>query len=240
MITINIAGLNIGLDNRYPRIEEISKEYLTDASPDFIISVSDAEISKQKYGSDGVVFSDNYCESLCIYRKIAEILPKYDAFVFHGCVLAWDGNAHLFTAKSGVGKTTHARNLISEYGNRVHILNGDKPIIRFMGDKPFACGTPWRGKENYGINEILPLTSITFVERDVKNVITEISKEDATVRLMSQIYLPMGSPLAMSETLKNANRILNFVPLSLLKCTKEQESAKISFDFLNKLHKEGK
>ena len=36
-------------------------------------------------------------------------MPVYDTFLFHGSAIAVDGAAYIFTAKSGTGKSTHAR-----------------------------------------------------------------------------------------------------------------------------------
>lgn len=36
-------------------------------------------------------------------------MPDYDTVLFHVSVIAVDGRGFLFTAKSGTGKSTHAR-----------------------------------------------------------------------------------------------------------------------------------
>lgn len=46
-------------------------------------------------------------ETLAVYRKLAQLLVQEDILLMHGSVVAVDGQAYLFTAKSGIGKTTH-------------------------------------------------------------------------------------------------------------------------------------
>lgn len=232
MIKIKVAGITVGLDNKFPLIELVAKDYITDGNVDFTVSVTQEEIEEQRASFENA--SDGYCESLYIYRHIAERLPEYDAFVFHGCVIVHGYSAYLFTAKSGVGKTTHAMNWLSEFEGKVHILNGDKPIIRFIDGIPYACGTPWQGKENFGVNEIVPLGAIVFLERGEVNEIHEISPMDATLKFMNQVYLPTRSAEYLTKTMKNADRLLKSVPLYKLSCTKDRESARVSFDTLTK------
>ena len=231
MVKIEIAALKIALENNFSHIEDLARDYLTEGECDFFVSVDQSQIEAERKNSE-VAFSDGYLESICLYREIAEKLPEYDAFVFHGCVMAYDGGAYLFTAKSGVGKTTHARNWLSLYGDRVHVLNGDKPVIRIIDGTPYAAGTPWRGKENYGVNEMLPLRAIVFLDRGEENRVSEILSKDATVRFITQVYLPQKNAASLMKTMRLSDKILSSVRLLRLECTKDEKSAEVSFNAL--------
>ena len=223
MITLKLAGLCVGIDNRFDYIEKFAEDYLTDAIPDFTVSVTDDELAKEATMTE-VSFSDGYLESIVAYRKIAERLPEYDAVVFHGAILATGGRAYAFTARSGVGKTTHTRLWISTLGADVHYLNGDKPIIRMIDGVPYAFGTPWRGKEGYGVNESAPLSAIALLERGVTNSAVTVEPKDGAMRLMSQIYIPR-TPRAAALTMRVANSIANSVRFVELKCNMDPEAA---------------
>lgn len=230
MIKIEIAGLKIALENKYPYIENYVQGYQTDGEVDFSVHATDETVEAERHSADGRTFPSDYCESICLYREIAERLPLYDAFVFHGCVLACNGGAYLLTAQSGVGKTTHAGNWLRAFKDRVHILNGDKPVIRIIDGTPIACGTPWRGKEGYGINESLPLKSIVFLERGNTNETFEISKSDALTKFMKQIYLPRKDKVQLLSTMRLADKVLSSVELVGFRCTKEIESAGVLYE----------
>ncbi len=227
MIVIKIADITIGIDNKFPHITHIAKDYLTDETPLFTVFATDGDREREREISEES-FSDGYLESVVIYRKIAEQLPTYDAFVFHGAVLNVDGKAYAFTAKSGVGKTTHTRLWLSEFGDRVHYLNGDKPIIRFIDGVPHAFGTPWRGKEGYGVNESAPLSAITLLGRGVDNSAREIAASDSVMKLMGQIYIPKD-PRAALLTMRLADRITKTVKFVELKCNMEPEAAHVAY-----------
>ena len=211
MITIEVAGLAIALDNKFPYTERLCREYLTDKKPLFTVCATNEEMERER-GVSEYDYPDGYIESIVLYRKIAEKLPEYDAFVFHGAILSYEGEAYAFTARSGVGKTTHTRLWLSRFGDKVHYLNGDKPIIRFIDGVPYACGTPYMGKEGYGCNEIAPLRSIAFLERAQENRAERADKELSTVKLLLQIYLPKQAGAAVA-TMALADRLLDSVGL---------------------------
>ena len=52
MITIKIAGIPVGIDNRFPHIKNMAKDYLTDEEPLFTVSVTDLEIAEEKSFSE--------------------------------------------------------------------------------------------------------------------------------------------------------------------------------------------
>lgn len=237
MICIDVAGLAIGIDNKYTHIEKIAEEYLTEKPSQFTVCVTDREIEAERIASSrelseelrarGAVFSAGYLESVAVYRKIAERLPLYDAVVFHGSAVALDGRAYIFTARSGVGKTTHTRLWSERFGARFSIINGDKPILRFIDGVPYICGTPWRGKEGYGKREMRPLLAIGFLERASENSAEPMPKEEAVMRLITQLYLPKDkdtAPLAMGV----ADRLISSVGLVRVMCNMESEAAEVS------------
>lgn len=227
MITVKIADLAIGIDNRYSYISEYAKDYLTEEKPLFTVKITDEDIEAERAESPEE-FSDAYYESIAAYRKIAEILPSYDAFLFHGAVIELDNKAYIITANSGVGKTTHLKLWLSRFGEEVGILNGDKPTLRFIDGVPYASGTPWRGKEGYGKSGIKEISGIAFLERGEKNRAYRIEPSEAAVKFVSQTYLPKKDKLMLIKTLNLSNKLINSVRLVRLECNMELEAAEVS------------
>lgn len=225
MFNILIAGLPVAIDNRYAYTEALCREYMTDMPPLFTVRASDAALAEESVASG--IREPSYLESTVVYREIAKRLPTYDALVFHGAVLALDGRAYAFTARSGTGKTTHLRLWLSEFGDEVHILNGDKPILRHADGAWRAAGTPWRGKERYGRNEILPLGGIVFLERGRENEILPLVAEEAFPRMYGQCYWSEDEA-ALDRTLALTESILREVPLFRLACNMEPEAAHVA------------
>lgn len=232
MFFLKIADLTVRVNNRHEYVERVCAEYtLPEADGyDIDVSITDEELSREPQ-PDGVVYPPRVIESSAVYRKIAECLPKYDAFVMHGSVIAIDGEAYIFTARSGVGKTTHTRLWLQRFGERAHVLNGDKPIIRFIDGVPYACGTPWRGKENYGINEMLPLKGIVFFARGVENKAYPIDKERAFFALSGQIYRSRDKENTL-KTLALTDKLVSSVKLVGAECNMEMEAADVVYGAL--------
>ena len=187
MIVIQLAGLRVRLENRYPFIERQCRDFLCPGEEaDFSVSVTPEEIrEEQQFGA----FSDGYCESICLYRHICERMPEYNVFLMHASVLEVDGYAYAFTAKSGVGKSTHTALWLKNVPH-ARVLNGDKPLFRVEPDGSItAFGTPWNGKENWGENISARLAAVCFIERGETNTIRCAPEDDAIGRLMHQLYL---------------------------------------------------
>ena len=151
MFCIDLAGFPIAINNKFGFVKALCRNYLTEKEPIFEVEAEEWEIDREI--SADIAPEAPYAESIVVYRKIAERLPELGALVFHGAVIALPDGCYAFTARSGVGKTTHIMNWLNRFGDEVHILNGDKPILKVEGEKIFACGTPWQGKEDLGVNE---------------------------------------------------------------------------------------
>lgn len=134
-----LAEKNIGIASMYEAVHEQCVSYRSAGLLDFSITTTQMDINFEREKTaheDGIAgiparaFSDAYLETLAVYRKIAEKMPEYDTFLFHGSAIAVGGEGYLFTAKSGTGKSTHTRLWRELLGNRVVIVNDDKPLIR--------------------------------------------------------------------------------------------------------------
>ena len=225
MITIKIAELAIGIDNRYPYLARFCADYLTDEPPLFTVHATDGALEEEARASE-VAYPRGYLESIVVYREIAKRLPEYSAFVFHGVALGVDGGAYLFTARSGVGKTTHTSLWLSEFPD-AHILNGDKPVLRFIDGVCYACGTPWQGKEGYGRNEMLPLRGVAFVHRAPQNQARKTNGTAAVFPFLTQVYLPEKEE-SVSEIARLCDVILGSVPLVDLYVNMESDAALVA------------
>ena len=232
MFKINIANLVIGIDNKYEYVRWLCREYETDMEKtDFWVSATEQEIAKEQEESGAQPHW--YCESVCLYRNICLKLTDYDAFVMHSAALEMDGEAYVFAAKSGVGKTTHMKLWLEEFGTRARVVNGDKPIYRFLEDsdgrKLYACGTPWCGKERMGSNIMSPVKAICFLERGTANRIRRLEEGEIIGRIFHQLLMPREET-AMSCFLDMIDRMLATVDCFSLQCNTEREAAQVAYE----------
>lgn len=227
MFCIKIANIPIGIDNRYPYVRNLCEDYeINDEEPDFTVSATREEILAEQNGDRR--FSYGYCESLCIYRKICTHLLQYDAFLMHSAAIALDDEAYVFAASSGVGKTTHIRLWQQEFGGRVSVINGDKPIYRFMEDDLYVCGTPWRGKEGLGSNIMRPVRAICFLERDPGNHIRPLNIDEISRRIFSQVLIPQETE-DFDRFWSLLERMVTSEKFYELKCNRQPEAARLAY-----------
>ena len=226
MFCIRIADLPVGIDNRYQYVSELCREYKTEDAPLFTVSATNEEILEE--GKGNACYSPGYCESLSIYRKICCRIARYDAFLMHAAVVAVDSSAYAFAAPSGTGKSTHIRLWTELFGDRARVVNGDKPIFRFVGDVLYACGTPWRGKEMQGSNIMCPVRGICFLEQSPENRIRRLSTDEISGRLFRQILIPKEEQ-DFNYFWPLLEKMISSVDFYLLQCNQEPEAARLSY-----------
>ena len=236
------ADKNIKIESVYDDVHKYCKEYISNGEPNFtvITTINDIEYEKKRSASNDIYegkpvveYNDGYLEELAVYRKIAEKMPEYDTFLFHGSAVAVDGQAYLFTAKSGTGKSTHTRLWRELLGDRAVMVNDDKPLIRIDDDKATVFGTPYNGKHDLGCNMSAPLKAICIIERGEKNSIERISKSDAYPMLLQQVYRPSDGE-AMSRTLGLIDLACERIGLYRLKANMDISAAELSFKTMSK------
>lgn len=229
---IEIANLTVEIKNKFNFLEDMCKNYLSQNAPDFCVEVSESEIEKERSLSD-YPFEDGYLESLCAYRQIAENLPDYDALLIHGAAIEVNGEAFIFLAKSGVGKSTHIKLWRKLLGEKVKIVNGDKPIVRFIDGVPYACGTAWCGKEKWERNVKVPIKALCFVSRGEVDEILKITSDKAVTKLLRQTFIPKDS-LRAEKALTLLDRLLQTTKQYHLYCTPNISAAEVSFNKMSK------
>ena len=239
MFTIAIAGLNIGIENRYDFVRRQCKNYLTDASPDFCVSARQSEIEEEIEGSTEEVKTTvrdlmGYSESIVLFRKICYELPRYNALLFHGAAVAYKGKAYVFSAPSGTGKTTHLRLWMRARAKDLTIINGDKPIFRLEDGTFRVYGTPWSGKEGWQNNVCAPVRAVCFLERSKENRIERMSDGEAAQALFAQLVYPRD-PANLSAMLTLADGFVKSARFYRLHCNVSEEAARLSFETMTGL-----
>ena len=233
--SIKLAEIPIKVRSAYSYARYFCRDYITQEQTQFEVTITPEEIEKTRAecyancireGKETFNHTDLYLESLALLHLVADAFFEYDILLFHGSAVALDGKAYLFAARSGVGKTTHSKLWLKNIPG-AYILNGDKPFLLFKPDGIYVCGNPWRGKECYGRNEILPLAGICILERALENHIESISYRDAFEVLTFQSHKPPQD--ARLVTFMKLLGRLSSIPLYRMGCNMEDEAALVSF-----------
>lgn len=245
MFKLKIAGFIVEIDNKYPYIEGLCSKYMYEGSEkDFSAACTEEELDNEELvaQNDPEVASllgkmsneekRGYLESICVYRNLCLQLPERNAFIMHAAVIEADGYAYAFTAKSGTGKSTHISLWKKLLGDRVQIVNGDKPIIRLENGIFYAYGTPWCGKEGWNRNVRAQLKGLCFLERADVNRIEKMNLQDVATRIMKQILMPKDA-LGAINTFELIDKMINTVDCWLLGCNISIEAAEIAHNAMS-------
>ncbi|MBE6543576.1 MAG: hypothetical protein E7675_04185 [Ruminococcaceae bacterium] len=225
-----IAETEIEINSPYDTHRKFCSQYESSSAlpPELTINITEADIQGEfEYYREKP--SAEYASLSLIYRKLCEYIITKGGFVLHGAVIEYKGFAYAFIAPSGTGKSTHIKNWRKLLGDRVDIVNGDKPIVFYKEGKFYASGTPWAGKEGWQRNVCVPFGSICRVYRGDSNRISEAGEFELTEMLLGATLMPRDQDL-LEKLLDNIERFTAEVPAYKLYCTKETESAKVSFE----------
>lgn len=226
---LKIADFSIEIDFYEPKLQRFFGGYLQEKqseNADVRVYLTDELIDKEKKLTTEKNAGRAACAFSAVHRMVAEWLPAQDAFVLHSATFDVDGVGVAFGASSGTGKTTHLRLWQQYLGDRLTIVNGDKPIVRFFPEDPtpYAYGSPWMGKEKYGKNMRTPLKHICFIERSENNFVVPLTKEEAVNRMINQVYMPQN-PAGIIKTMELIDRLLSSCQLWQIHCNMDPSAA---------------
>lgn len=223
MAIYKIADMNIKIETKSDNILKRLKPYITsDQSYDFVVKASEDDIKYEHTLATDV--SNDMLENTALFRQICKkVLEKYNGMFLHCASIKYNGKAYLFTAPSGTGKTTHIKLWIEHMGNRVEVINGDKPILRRKDNEIIVYGTPWQGKENYGSNINAPLGGIFLLHRAEKNTVTKATAKESLPFLLSQT-LRLNKKENMIKIFEMLEYIVKSTPIYNLNCNMDKQA----------------
>lgn len=161
------------------------------------------------------------------------ILHTYGKYLFHCSYVDVGGEAVLFSAHSGGGKTTHA--LLWEQCGLGEMINGDRAVIEKNGwahvgvgdsgnrDKSYRYeymvhGLPIAGSSNVFKNRSLPLRAIFMLEKAPVNEVVDIPPAKRFLQVIEQITIHTWDRDFVRETADFVEELIQSVPVKLLRC----------------------
>lgn len=229
---VKIADCVFDICPVYDYLTEFLKDYIVGGNeplngciPEIAVSEADIDFENQDYEHP---FDRGYLETLAVLRKVSEYMSAMDIVLFHGVAMTFCNQCYLISAPSGTGKSTHAA-LWKKYlgGDRVTIINGDKPFIRCTENDFLVYGTPWCGKEGIQVNTCAKLAGIIFLDRGKECSIRIADERDAVNRLFRQLHM---THMGAVHILKVCDAIIKYVPCYNLVCDISPDAVRTSFE----------
>ena len=231
IFNFKIADIVFSADIRYRFTYEMMKEYEAPEGekPEFSFVVTEEDVNREIELSPYDV-QGGLAEFTAVYRKyIYVIMERYDAFFFHCSAICVDGEAVMFTAQSGTGKSTHRNLWMKNFGDRVSVINDDKPVVRRIDGVFYVYGTPWQGKEGLGANVKVPAKALCFLSRAEKNSIGPIDTMSIVAKLLNQTVRPDDFKL-MNNLLDLLDGFIKQVDCYDLRVNMDDEAAIVAYN----------
>ena len=229
MPVYKIAGINVLYNPKYKTLKTQSEAYICNEEHiDFEISISDEFLTERQREFPHLSLDD--CEYIYTGAAFYEKCLDYGCFLLHSSAVALDGNAYIFSAPSGTGKSTHTSLWLKNFKD-AFIINDDKPAIKMIDNKFFVYGTPFSGKTDLNRNVCVPLKGICILDRASENTIEKIKPKDAVLPILNQTVRP-GDKMHLLMNL--LTKLLETTNVYKLFCNMSDEAAVISYNTMRK------
>lgn len=236
MAIYDIAGLKVNIVNPHGRTEKQAVPYLAaDQSEnqhiDITIDITNERI-KEAMAEHPELRQDDW-EYMLTGSDFYTELINFNGILLHSSCIVVDDMAYAFSADSGTGKSTHTQLWLDYFGDRAYMLNDDKPAIRIIGSKVYACGTPFSGKYDYSTPKVVELAGICFLERSTENWIKQADTAKAVFNIFSQTVRKLNRD-KMDNLFNVIEEIFAKVPLYELGCNISQDAMLTSYNAMKK------
>lgn len=169
-------------------------------------------------------------DSNCAKEVLSELLmvgfysymSLQETLLLHASGVCYKNKAVVFTAASGVGKTTQAE-LWQKYRGAT-ILNGDKVFLTKESDKMIAWGSPWNGSSPYGENIGAEAAAIVILEQAEENAIRKLSGMELLEKIVQHVFIPNWDSRCESAVLDHLDAVLAGTDVYLLRCAPNEDA----------------
>ena len=217
-----IANLKVEMDPKYERLMRQSASYESSGAPVIRIAPDPNDESRVVMSSPSEEEREYICCSAAFCRKIV----RHGRFFLHASAVVYEGEAYLFSAPSGTGKSTHTA-FWRELFPGSYILNDDKPVIWPKEERITVWGSPFAGKTNLQVNKGVPLKGICFLKQGNENQMQQVTEDHALALMLNNTWRPRSNE-EMNLLLDMIEQVVSRVTIYEMSCTRELEAAKLS------------
>ncbi len=234
MARYKIADVVVEMNQQYEETAPWYQEYLTDEPLDFDKTLTAPRESINYYVTEGVDITEPIAENMVLCNMFNRVLLRFDGSFIHSSALKYKDKVYLFSASSGVGKSTLTKRFCRLYPEDTKIINDDKPSFRLIDGKCIVYGTPFAGGTSIQCNDKGELGAVVFIERAEKDKLVKLSSSEIMPLLMAQTPRKYNAE-AMSKVLSLFDEIISKYPFYKLYCTNSDEAVHTVFEITEQI-----
>ena len=171
-----------------------------------------------------------------LFLMLERMLLPFARIILHSSAVVYDGQAILFTAPSGTGKSTQAS--LWEACTGAEIINGDKVIVSANDDIPMAYGGPIAGTSRIFKDMQAPIRAIVYLHQGPENKLTFLDRRHAFMALYSQTVKSSDDAAFNEALIPLIAKIVDKVPVVDYFCQPNASAVEYLQGRLNSNHSE--
>lgn len=152
----------------------------------------------------------------------ASLAVEKGAFLLHASHIGYGGQAILFTAPSGTGKSTQAR--LWETWRGAEIINEDRALIFCRDGQYYAAGCWAMGSGKVCRNVTSPIRAIVLLGQGRENVVRNLPAYEIFRRLLPQCTFDEGRVEQQMAIIDGVTDLMNRVKTVAYDCVPERSS----------------
>lgn len=156
---------------------------------------------------------------------------KFGRVAIHSSSIIYRDNVYLFSAPSGVGKTTHV-NQWKEAGIDFLPFNGDVAMCYMKDGTAYAGGLPWSGTSEFYTNKDLPLKGSIFLKQGNTNNITQLGNAEGALNMCARCLTPNWNRELVTNNMDIIEEITPHLIMASLICNISTDAALVARNFL--------
>jgi hypothetical protein len=133
-------------------------------------------------------------------------LIERQGLIVHAAGVELDGKAYLFFGRSGSGKSTLARHF--ETASPGCVLSDDRIVVRRIGGRLMAFGTPWLGEAALAANRGIPLGGIGRIVQAAEDRVVPVTTRECLMDVLPVISVPWFDAELSQPCLVQCERML--------------------------------
>jgi hypothetical protein len=154
--------------------------------------------------------------------ELEHLVAIHNGLLLHASCIDHEGKAVLFTAPSGIGKSTQAG--LWEKLSGASIINGDRIIVRKEDGRFYARGVPFSGTSGICHQACLPISAIVCLQQAPLTTIRPITGIPAFRRIWEGCTVQHWDQTDTENSVSCLLDLISQVPIYELSCTPDESA----------------